>query len=70
MELVDEEIIIKYNKDLMKKIKEDLKECDGLLVYTIGQYGDPGIVDAGVELIELNVPTSWLTILTAAIRYS
>ncbi|MBO3754063.1 MAG: hypothetical protein FGF53_04200 [Candidatus Brockarchaeota archaeon] len=57
LELVDEEIIIKYNKDLMKKIKEDLKECDGLLVYTIGQYGDPGIVDAGVELIELNVPT-------------
>ncbi len=57
LEFVDEEIVTRYNPDLMRKIKDDVKKCDGLLVYTIGQYGDPGIVDAGVELIELNVPT-------------
>lgn len=57
LEFVNEETVTKYNPDQMKKIKEDVKECDGLLVYTIGQYGDPGIVDAGAELIELNVAT-------------
>lgn len=54
---IDHEIITCYNRDLIEKIKSDAKRCDGLIVYTIGQYGDPGIVDAGVELIELNLPT-------------
>jgi hypothetical protein len=57
LEFVDEEIVTKYDAGLMKKIKDDAKQCDGMLVYTIGQYGDPGIVDAGVELVELNIPT-------------
>ncbi|MCX8189364.1 MAG: hypothetical protein N3F64_06600 [Nitrososphaeria archaeon] len=54
---IEHDVITFYNKDLVEKIKSDAKTCDGLIVYTIGQYGDPGIVDAGVELIELNLPT-------------
>jgi len=57
LDFVDEEIVTKYDAGLMKKIKDDAKQCDGMLVYTVGQYGDPGIVDAGVELVELNIPT-------------
>ncbi len=57
IEFLDEEIITKYDSSLIEKIKNDVKKCDGLFIYTIGQYGDPGIIDAGVELIQLNIPT-------------
>ena len=57
IDFVDEEVITKYRSDLMQKIKEDAKGCDGLFIHTVGQYGDPGIVDAGAELIQLNIPT-------------
>jgi len=56
---VDNEVITRYDKDLIEKVKSDAKACDGLVIYTIGQYGDPGIVDAGVELIELISPQFW-----------
>lgn len=29
----------------------------GYLFIQFGQYGDPGIIDVGVELIQLNIPT-------------
>jgi len=54
---VENEVITRYDRNLVEKIKAEAKFCDGLIIYTIGQYGDPGIVDAGVELIELNLPT-------------
>jgi len=57
IDFVDEEVVTKYRSDLMQRIKGDVKGCDGLFIYTIGQYGDPGIIDAGVELIQLNIPT-------------
>ena len=57
IDFVDEEVITKYSSGLMQKIKGDAKDCDGLFIHTVGQYGDPRIVNAGVELIQLNVPT-------------
>lgn len=51
------DIITKYENNQMKIIKDKVKKSDGLILYTIGHYGDPGIVNAGVELIQLNIPT-------------
>ncbi|MFO7796954.1 MAG: hypothetical protein R6W84_12465 [Promethearchaeia archaeon] len=45
------EIITTYNEELIEKIKNDLSIADGLLIYTIGHYGDPGIIRAGLEII-------------------
>ena len=50
------EIITTYDEKLIEKIKEDVEITDGILIYTIGHYGDPGIVKAGIEIIELGKP--------------
>jgi len=54
---VDGGIVTRYDAEAVERAKSEAKACDGLVVYTIGQYGDPGVVEAGVELIELNLPT-------------
>ncbi|MEM2986469.1 MAG: hypothetical protein QXV60_00005 [Nitrososphaerota archaeon] len=51
------EMIEKYDKNLIEKIKTNIKEVDGLIVYVIGQYGDEGPINAAIELIEQNIPT-------------
>ncbi|TFF97022.1 MAG: hypothetical protein EU547_05480 [Promethearchaeota archaeon] len=51
------ELITTYRPDLIEKIRSNLKESDGIIIFTIGHYGDPGIVNAGIELIEFkNLP--------------
>ena len=51
------EMVTTYNEQIVSKIKENISNSDGLLIYTIGHYGDPGLIQAGVEFIELNKPT-------------
>lgn len=51
------EIITKYDNAQMERIKREISECEGLLIFTIGHYGDPGIVRAGIELITMGKPT-------------
>ena len=46
------DIVTTYDKKLVGKIKEDILKADGILLFTIGHYGDPGIVKAGIEFIE------------------
>jgi hypothetical protein len=46
------DIITSYNPTLIDKIKSDLNESDGLILFTIGHYGDPGIIRSGIELIK------------------
>ncbi len=46
------EIVGTYEDELITKIQEDIKEADGIIIFTIGHYGDPGIVQAGIEFIE------------------
>jgi len=45
------------DEQLVEKIKEDIFNADGLLIYTIGHYGKPIIVKAGIEFIEIGKPT-------------
>jgi hypothetical protein len=45
-----------YDEELVKKIKENILKSDGLIIFTIGHYGYPGIIKAGIEFIELGKP--------------
>jgi hypothetical protein len=49
-------MITSYDKLLVENIKEEIKIADGMIIFTIGHYGDPGIVQAGVEFIECGKP--------------
>ncbi|MEM2636972.1 MAG: hypothetical protein QXL15_01340, partial [Candidatus Korarchaeota archaeon] len=51
------EMIVKFDENLINTIKNKLKDVDGLIVYTIGQYGDEGPVDAAIELVRYGLPT-------------
>jgi hypothetical protein len=51
------EVIVKYERERVEELKELVKKSSGLLIFTIGHYGDMGPVDAAVSLIELNTPT-------------
>ncbi len=51
------DIITGHNPKLLEEIKNKLKDCDGLIIFTIGHYGDPEIIKAGIKLIEFrNIP--------------
>ncbi|MFX0187048.1 MAG: hypothetical protein ACFE8A_04855 [Candidatus Hodarchaeota archaeon] len=50
------EIVGIYNEELVKKIKENILKADGVIIFTIGHYGYPGIIKAGVEFIEIEKP--------------
>ncbi|MGQ9760265.1 MAG: hypothetical protein ACUVQ5_06865, partial [Candidatus Methanomethylicaceae archaeon] len=56
-EFVCGEIVVKYRKEEVEKLKELVRASDGLLIFTIGHYGDMGPIDVATSLIELNVPT-------------
>lgn len=51
------EMIERYDQKIIDKIKRALKQVDGLIIYVIGQYGDPSPMDAAVELIREGIPT-------------
>jgi hypothetical protein len=51
------EILTTYNRELVKTIKNDILNADGIIILTIGHYGDPGIVNSGIEFIEMGKPT-------------
>ncbi|MFX0072421.1 MAG: hypothetical protein ACFFAO_15155 [Candidatus Hermodarchaeota archaeon] len=50
------EMIVNYDQKLIERTKENILEADGLIIFTIGHYGDPGIVKAGIEFIEIGKP--------------
>ena len=49
-------MITSYDKVLVSNIKEEIIKADGLIIFTIGHYGDPGIVQAGIEFIQIRKP--------------
>ncbi len=49
-------MIISYDKVLVDNIKENILKANGIIIFTIGHYGDPGIVQAGIEFIESDKP--------------
>ncbi|MFW9949572.1 MAG: hypothetical protein ACFFKA_05550 [Candidatus Thorarchaeota archaeon] len=50
------DIVTTYNSELIKQIKGDIEKADGVIIFTIGHYGEPGIVQAGIEFIESRKP--------------
>jgi len=60
-----ERIITTYNINQINDIKEKVKKSNGLIIFTIGHYGDPGIIQAGKELLELNKPSILANLLYA-----
>ncbi|MFX1315503.1 MAG: hypothetical protein ACFE9T_06530 [Promethearchaeota archaeon] len=50
------ELITSYEDKLVNKIKEKILKSDGVIIFTIGHYGDPGIVQTGIEFIESRKP--------------
>jgi len=50
-------LITSYDHNLMTSIKNYIADVDGIIIFTIGHLGDPGIVKAGIEIIETNKPT-------------
>lgn len=57
VEFSQSEMVTTDDEQLVKKIKEDIFNADGILIYTIGHYGEPTIVKAGIEFIEIGKPT-------------
>ncbi|TFG04442.1 MAG: hypothetical protein EU539_10795 [Promethearchaeota archaeon] len=51
------EMIGIYDDELIKKIKDNILDADGVIIFTIGHYGYPGIIKAGIEFIEMAKPT-------------
>ncbi|MFX0104394.1 MAG: hypothetical protein ACFE75_02750 [Candidatus Hodarchaeota archaeon] len=49
-------MITSYDKVLVNNIKENILTVNGIIIFTIGHYGDPGIVQAGIEFIESDKP--------------
>jgi len=49
-------MITNYDKPIVDNIKENILNSNGIIIFTIGHYGDPGIVQAGIEFIETNKP--------------
>ncbi|MBD3351882.1 MAG: hypothetical protein GF364_10390 [Candidatus Lokiarchaeota archaeon] len=45
------ELISTYDKKLVLGIEHKLSDADAMLVFTIGHYGDPGLIKAGKEII-------------------
>ncbi|TFG12142.1 MAG: hypothetical protein EU531_10835, partial [Promethearchaeota archaeon] len=50
------QMITTYDVNLVNEIKENIKSSDAAILFTIGHYGDPGIVQAGIEFVEINKP--------------
>ena len=50
-------IITSYDINLINEILKAIDSSDAVILYTIGHYGDPGIVRAGIEIIERKKPT-------------
>ncbi|MCK4778694.1 MAG: hypothetical protein KAT57_00840 [Candidatus Lokiarchaeota archaeon] len=50
------EMITTYDKPLVETIKENILKAKGMIIFTIGHYGDPGIIQAGIEFIESKKP--------------
>ncbi|MBD3253548.1 MAG: hypothetical protein GF383_00565 [Candidatus Lokiarchaeota archaeon] len=42
-----------YDTNLVEKIKESILESHGVVIFTVGHYGYPGIIKAGKEFIEI-----------------
>ncbi|MBC7261299.1 MAG: hypothetical protein H5T63_04720, partial [Chloroflexi bacterium] len=51
------EIVTKYEPEEMEKVKREIEQADGLFLYAIGHYGDPGIVQAGEEFLQVGKPS-------------
>jgi len=50
------QMITTYDSHLVMGIKQNIKSSDAAIIFTIGHYGDPGIVQAGIEFVEINKP--------------
>ncbi len=57
VEFSQSEMVTTDDEQLVEKIKEDIFNADGILIYTIGHYGEPAIVKAGIEFIKIGKPT-------------
>jgi hypothetical protein len=57
IEFISHGLIGKYVQAEIDTIKNGVLKSDGLILYTIGHYGDPGIIQAALEIIELGKPT-------------
>lgn len=57
LEFLGGEMIEKYEEESIRDIKKSVKNSHGLIIHTIGHYGDPGPIEAAVELIEQGIPT-------------
>nr|MDO8113154.1 hypothetical protein [Candidatus Sigynarchaeota archaeon] len=52
------EIITTYDKRLNSEIINDVQHADGLLIFTIGHYGDPGLIQSAVDILSVKkIPT-------------
>ncbi|MHA1688467.1 MAG: hypothetical protein ACTSUN_03900 [Promethearchaeota archaeon] len=57
VEFSGKEFVNTYNEKSITPIKNGIKQADGVLIFTIGHYGDPGLIKAGIEFIEMGKPT-------------
>jgi len=57
--------ITAYDEKLMEKAKEEISKAGGIIIFTIGHYGNPDIIDVGKELIQSRKPTILANIIYA-----
>jgi hypothetical protein len=44
-------MIMANDQKLLNQVKNETNNVDGVLIFTIGHYGEPAIVEAGIELV-------------------
>ncbi|MFX0176045.1 MAG: hypothetical protein ACFE85_07430 [Candidatus Hodarchaeota archaeon] len=44
-------MIMANDKKLLHQVKNEINDVDGVIIFTIGHYGEPAIVEAGIELV-------------------
>jgi hypothetical protein len=59
------DIITAYDERLMKKVKEEISKAGGIIIFTIGHYGNPDIIEVGKEIIQYGKPVILANIIYA-----
>ena len=59
------EIITAYDEKIMGNAKSEISEAGGVIIFTIGHYGNPDIIEVGKQIIQSGKPTILANIIYA-----
>jgi len=59
------DIITTYDERFMEKAKEEISKVGGIIIFTIGHYGNPDLIEVGKEIIQSGKPVILANIIYA-----